>query len=390
MKALLALSIVAALAATGAQAQNAVQISGFGQIVAGSVIDGGRNPATGTVSFPAAAYDDSVDFQPESLFAVQARGEINEQWSATAQIVARGDEDFSPEFAWAFIGWDGGNGWSAKFGRQRLPLYRYSDFLEVGFAFPWLRVPTAVYNLDFSNYDGISIAYSIAHGDWFSSVQGIGGRLRDEVEFGSGVTADADLESLFGLAAETTYADWLTLRASYFRAEATLNIPALNPLFGALRANGFGNVAARLDFDADSSSFWGLGMEINHGNWLLIAERIGVESAGSFLSDRNEFYVTAGHRFGNLLPTVTYGRRNNDAKTDIPGLIPAVPALATLRGGVTQLVMSEAIDDTYWSYGLRWDFARNMAFKADYTRFTTETPGRVDADAVAAGLVFTF
>lgn len=390
MKALLALSIAAALAATTAQAQNNVQISGFGQIVAGTVIDGGRNPATGIVSFPGAAYDDGIDFQPESLFAVQARGAINEQWSATAQIVARGNDDFSPEFAWAFVGWEGGNGWSAKFGRQRLPLYRYSDFLEVGFAFPWLRVPTAVYNLDFSNYDGVSVGFSTAHGDWFTSLQGIGGRLRDDVEFGTGVTAEADLDSLFGFAAETTYADWLTLRASYFSAEATLDIPALNPLFGALRANGFGAVAARLDFDADTSNFWGVGVEINHGNWLLIGERIGVESADSFLSDRSEFYLTVGHRFGNLLPTVTYGRRDNEAKTDIPGLLPALPALAALRGSVTQLVMSEAIDDTYWSYGLRWDFARNLAFKADYTVFTTDTPGSVDADAVAAGLVFTF
>ena len=50
--------------------------------------------------------------------------------------------------------------WSAKAGRQRLPRFRYSDFLEVGHAYPWLRPPHAVYTATFSNDDGLSAAYS--------------------------------------------------------------------------------------------------------------------------------------------------------------------------------------------------------------------------------------
>lgn len=382
MKSILALGILAALAATTASAQQGVQISGFGQVVAGTVTDGDRFPGTG--------YDSDLSFREESLFAVQIRGDLNDQWSATAQIVARGAEDFEPEFAWAYLGWNGGNGWSAKLGRQRIPFYRYSDFLEVGFAFPWLRVPNAVYNLDFANYDGASLGYGFAAGDWFTNVQGIAGSLSDDVVFGSGITAATELENIVGIAADTTYADWLTLRASYFQGDATLQIPALDPLFSNLRANGFGNVAGRLDFDNDKASFWGLGAEVNRGNLVLIGEVIGVEVADTFLSDRSEFYVTGGWRFGNVLPTLTYGRRDNDAKTDVIGLLPNVAPLAPLRAGVSQVVLSEAIDDEYVGLGVRWDFRANMAFKADYTQFTTNTPGQSDADALALGLVFTF
>ncbi|HAI60084.1 MAG TPA: hypothetical protein DCM32_09440, partial [Xanthomonadaceae bacterium] len=359
-----------------------VQITGFGQVAAGTVTDGSRFAGTG--------YDEDLSFREESLFAVQVRGDLNEHWSATAQIVARGAEDFDPEFAWAFVGWNGGNGWSAKFGRQRIPFYRYSDFLEVGFAFPWVRVPGAVYNLDFSNYDGVSVGYSFAAGDWFTSVQGLAGSLRRDVVFGSGLTAATELDGILGLAAETTYADWLTLRASYFTADATLDIPGLAPLFSGLRANGFGNVASRLDFDADKANFWGLGAEVNHGNLLLIGEVIGVEATDTFLSDRSEWYVTGGYRFGNWLPTVTYGRRDNDAKTDVIGLLPAVAPLAPLRAGVTQVVLAEAIDDEFVSFGLRWDIANNIAVKGDYSMFTTNTPGSEDADLLSAALVFTF
>jgi hypothetical protein len=44
--------------------------------------------------------------------------------------------------------------------------------------------------------------------------------------------------------------------------------------------------------------------------------------------------------------------------------------------------------------GLRWDFASNIAFKADYTRFSSDTDvrftSRDGAGLISAGLVFTF
>ncbi|MFN9965574.1 MAG: hypothetical protein ACK52N_01790, partial [Lysobacteraceae bacterium] len=166
MKTLLAISVTAAMLAIPAHAQN-LQITGFGQMVAGTVTDG--------TTFPDLGYDSDWDFKDESLFALQVRGELNDQWSATAQMVARGRDDFEPEFAWAYVAWDGGNGWSAKFGRQRVPFFKYSDFLEVGYAYPWLRPSGAVYNASFSNFDGASASYAFSSGDWFNSIGLVGG-----------------------------------------------------------------------------------------------------------------------------------------------------------------------------------------------------------------------
>jgi hypothetical protein len=380
MKRLLALGILAALSATSTAAQS-VQITGFGQMVAGTATDGNAFPGTG--------YDSDWDFKDESLFALQIRGDLNEQWSATAQIVARGREDFDPDFAWAYVGWNGGNGWSAKFGRQRLPLYRYSDFLEVGYAFPWLRVPNAVYNLEFNNFDGASAAYAFGTGDWFTTLQGSAGRFEGDIEL-SGSPADAELASLAGISAETTYADWLTLRAGYFKADVTLTSPALSPLLSALRTNGFGNVAARVDYDNDSSSFWSAGAEVNRGNLWLAGEVIGVEVEDAFLADRSEYYLSGGYRFGKWMPTLTWGRRDNEAKPEIVALLPNVAPLAGLRAATAGVVLSEDIDATYWSYGLRWDVATNVALKADYTRFEDDGANARESDAVAVGAVFSF
>jgi hypothetical protein len=358
-----------------------VQITGFGQMVAGTVSDGN--------SFPGTGYDSDWDFKDESLFALQVRGDLNEQWSATAQLVARGRDDFDPEFAWAYLGWNGGNGWSAKLGRQRMPLYRYSDFLEVGYAFPWIRVPNPVYNLDFRNYDGLGLTYSFGAGDWFSAVQLSAGRFDGTISL-SGQDADAELGSLVGLSAESTYADWLTVRGSYFEADVSIDSPALAPLLAALSGNGFANVASRIDYTEDPGSFWSFGVEVNRGNWMLVGEVIGVEVEDAFLADRSEFYVSGGYRFGNLMPTIMWGRRDNAAKPDIVALLPNVPPLAPLRAGVSQIVFSEGLDATYWSYGLRWDVATNVALKADYTQYTNDTPASADADSLAVGVVFTF
>lgn len=388
MKALLALSIVAALAATSTQAQN-VQITGFGQMVAGTVTDGGRNPSTGVVSAPGVGYDSDWDFKDESLFALQVRGDLNEQWSATAQIVARGREDFEPEFAWAYIGWNGGNGFAAKLGRQRVPFFRYSDFLEVGYAYPWLRPPHAVYNATFSNYDGASATYSFGSGSWYSNLGVVGGKNEGDLIV-SGLPATQELSSLVGIYADTTFNDWLSLRASYLRADVSVDAQALNPLLTALRGNGFASVAEAADFSEDPGTFFGIAAEINRGNWLVIGEYTETKIDDSYFFDRKQYYVTGAYRVGAFTPNVTWGVRDNAADRSIIAGLPNVAPLAALRAGLTGVVLSEELDATYWSYGLRWDVATNVALKADFTQYTNDTPASLDADSFAVGVTFTF
>jgi hypothetical protein len=387
MKSVLALGILAAITAATTSAQS-VQITGFGQMVAGTVTSGTRSPTTGETSHPGTGYNSDWDFKDESLFAVQVRGDLNEQWSATAQIVAEGRNDFDPEFAWAYVGWNGGKGLSAKLGRQRIPLFRYSDFLQVGYAYPWLRPPHAVYNFQFSNFDGGSLAYTFGSGSWFSTLSVIGGKHESTITL-SGQPADQELNSLVGGSFETVYNDWLTLRAGYYQAEVVIDAQALNPLFTSLRANGFGNVAAALDFN-DDGSFLGFGAEINHGNWLVVSEYTKVEIDDSYYTDKDQFYITGGYRFGAWTPTFTYGTRDADAKTQIIGLLPNVAPLAPLRAAVTQVVFSDDLDADYMSFGLRWDVSTNVALKADYTQYENKGPAAQDSDAFAAGVVFTF
>ncbi|WP_397596317.1 hypothetical protein [Silanimonas sp.] len=58
-----------------------------------------------------------------------------------------------------------------------------------------------------------------------------------------------------------------------------------------------------------------------------------------------------------------------------------------LRAAVSGVVLGEELDATYWSYGLRWGVATNVALKADYTPYTSDTPATTDADSLADGAV---
>lgn len=375
MKTLLAISVTAAMLAIPAHAQN-LQITGFGQMVAGTVTDG--------TTFPDLGYDSDWDFKDESLFALQVRGELNDQWSATAQMVARGRDDFEPEFAWAYVAWDGGNGWSAKFGRQRVPFFKYSDFLEVGYAYPWLRPSGAVYNASFSNFDGASASYAFSSGDWFNSIGLVGGSNEE------GPPINQKVDTLVGIYVDSTYGNWLSLRASYLQADVTVDIDDLVPLLDALSNNGFANVAAAIDYNKDPAQFFGVAAEVNRGNWLIGGEFTRTTIDNSSYGDRNQYYLAAAYRINAFTPNVTWGRRDNKAKTRTVDLLPNVPPLAGLRAAVTGVVLLEDFDATYWSYGLRWDVASNIALKADYTQYTNKTPISADADSFAVGLTFTF
>lgn len=371
-------AVVAALLLAGPMAVSAqVSLSGFGQIVVGNDFDDGAYPALG--------YDDDLGFDRESLFAVQVSGNLNDQWSATAQVVARGSDDWDPEFSWAYVAYNSG-GLSLKLGKQRTPLYRYSDFLEVGYAYQWLRPPQSVYNLPFNEYNGANLGYSWYVGDWSHRVQGIVGRLEEDFLL-QGSETEGEIASLYGFTVESSYNDWLSLRASYFTGDSTFDSPALNPLLRALTAAGLGAAADAIAVDDDKGTFFGIGFEIDRNNMLFGGEYVEAETRDSLISERSEYYLFTGYRFGTVTPTLTYGRRDNDPSLDALALIPAqAPVFATVAG----LLRSDASDDTYTSVGVRWDFARNLAFKADYTDFSSDLAFREDAALLSAGVVFTF
>ena len=152
-KALLTLAVAASFSASSLAE---IRINGFGNFNAG--ITSTEDSFLG--------YDDTVDFSNQSLFALQVSGDIGEKFSATAQVLARGNEDYSPEFEWAYLNYEINDNWSAQAGRLRLPLFSYSDSLDVAYSYHWVTAPSTVYNVPFNNIDGLKIVNTTSFNNW--------------------------------------------------------------------------------------------------------------------------------------------------------------------------------------------------------------------------------
>ena len=265
-------------------------------------------------------------------------------------------------------------------GRLRVPLYMYSDYLEVNFAQPWLRPPEEVYAVvPVSSYEGIDFVYTIPfdEAEWqFQAYTGVGSDPDEETGFGT----DVEYDNVMGLASTFSYNSF-SIRASYVMT--TLNsgqafVPSSN------------NTVPLMNFDDSDTSFLGLGISYDDGDLLVVAEwtrsqvdASGLEtdldpSDGSFnysgnWQDVDSAYISVAYRFGDVTPYVTYAVMettddNERADATTQSVIDAGGDLtdgAVQANGYNQAIF-DAQRSTY-SAGLRYDINANMALKFDVT-----------------------
>jgi hypothetical protein len=375
-----AVAICAVLASNYANAD--VRINGFASIVGGKSLDNGSTLY---------GYDDDISFKNESVFAVQLSADLQDKLSATAQIVARGENDFDAEFEWAYVTYEFSDELQLSAGKMRAPFYRYSDFLDVGYTYRWVRPPQSVYNLPFSTYEGLSLLHTTQLGDWDSTLQVIYGSFDDNIAVVS-VNGDTELNDIAGLNWTLGY-DWFSARAAYFIADTTIDIEndtaegmVLNGLEQALRGSGFVDQANSIAIDEDDGAFLALGFSIDYNNILFDAEYTQFEVDNSALAKQTQYYTSLGYRMDEITVHLTY--ENNDDKHD-NNRYNALPTVPQLNAGLNQVLEGSKAKSNVYTVGARYDFHPSAAFKIDFSRFEDDiTNTDTDVVAVAIDLVF--
>lgn len=135
--------------------------------------------------------DSNGTFNADSVAALQADWRINPRWSATVQLKAapseKSDDQWQLRPAWAFLAWRPDDAWLVRAGRMRLPLYMYSESLDVGVAQDMARLPMEMYSLVPTNeYNGLSAGHTRATSllpDGELSVEAYGGRIGTTARF---------------------------------------------------------------------------------------------------------------------------------------------------------------------------------------------------------------
>ncbi len=226
------------LASSWVCADDRVQVTGYGSIVAGKVVGGQVDPS-GEKEFQVDFYDyafytEELDFEQESMVALQMRADIVDDLKATIQLVAKGADGWNPDIDWAYLSYELSPDSSLMVGRRMLPMYYFSEYMEVGYAYPWIRPPANLYWWEITQFNGITYSHAFHVNDWTINPSVFAGRetqrdikshdfwrnrggyyFPEQGTYVSG-TADVTWSKILGLNVAFSN-DWIDLRASYFR-----------------------------------------------------------------------------------------------------------------------------------------------------------------------------
>jgi len=395
--------------AFSASADEKWDINGFATVGGGYVLDDGETYYD---------LDDSFNLEADSTVGLQIDLELTDKLSATVQGVARGGDDWEPELEWAYLTYQPSSHWKIRAGRLRQPFYMLSDYLEVGYAYPWLRPPKEVYGrLPISWFEGVDVIYTRSIGAWDLQAQAYYAETDQLLDF-AGQAADTELEQA-GLAL-TLSNDWLTLRGSYHHSDTNIYIPALEPLFGAIlqvgsgllqagtqlgipplvdAANGILGIPAEMAITDKSASFIEAGFIVDRGeNWFVRGEWAGVNYDRSIIPESTGYYATAGLRDRNFTYLLTYASDTTDPRTGFSDPLVSASAIMAQIDPVTAATLDAlalVVDSTTfppaeietWTLGVRWDFMDSMAFKAEYG-YTDTGLAKFGVASIAVDLVF--
>ena len=424
--------LAAAVASASMAASAEINFRGFGSIVGGQAlgVDAGETILD---------YSDSIDFKRDSLMALQMDANLEDGLSATMQLISRGKNNFEPDVEWAYFTYEINDDLQISAGRIRAPFYRYSDFLDVRYAYNWISAPERVYAFEFPGYDGLSLLYNNSLGPIDSSLQLIAGQL-DDISNGTPLL----FEDMMGASWVGSW-KWLTARASYLQANVSIPLASVESTaagfeqlgaglqglannFGgiaqlyagapvasraAVYAGGFQNAAtamlAEVDdirIKQDKGTYMSVGFGVDKDALIVDGEWIQYEAQDAMVPANTAYYLTLGWRFGPTVIYSTYSREQADAPlataNTIADLTPYLGTLATevimpaelTQGAMGAIMASQGLAKTLTAaetdivnvhVGVRWDFHPSAALKVGYETSDnriSETKGGVFRTAI--------
>ena len=325
--------------------------------------------------------DDSFNSSRFNRFGLQLTSQVNERTTFTGQLVARGQEDYTLKAEWLYLTLDVADSTDVRVGRIRSPLFFFSDFLEVGYAYPWIIPPSEVYRIGFSGVDGIDLVNNHDLGNWSATFQIYFGESESDISV-SGNIVTFKLQDFTGIN-YTVSNDWLSLRASYNQATFSTESATLSALATGLNTIGATAAAEALNPQEEDTAFWGLALNVDLEKVIFTTEYTVTDpDKQSIASEDFAWYTTFGYRFGALTPHITYSYQENDPNLSFLDSIPAIdnPSINGLRAAASGVV--NEFEDTSIILGVRYDYAPGTAFKFEITTIDQDKQDR-DGTVVA-------
>lgn len=375
------LSLVAsALLVFFSQSANAeLKISGYGSIIAGKTLGTVNDPLNPgqkrdeilTADFyDVGQYNNDLTFKAESILAVQGTYRFNNKLSFTAQLVAKGVDDFKPEFDWYYVTYQANEDWTFMAGRRNIPMYYFSEFAEVGYAYPWMRPPSNLYWWQVTQFDGAHAMYSFEIGDYSNTITAFYGN-----EYSDDNVEMLYYDKLYGGTARTVNEYWTDIAGFNWNMSGD---------FFDLRFVYFQNDRDRETIQQDGSispytpfsqQFIGFGGQVNISDFTILFDMNYVEYDDAVGTEFPTYLISVVYNIDEFQPYVSYSKADHE-RSNVP---------------------AEDLEEHYMlSYGLRYDFYSNVAFKVQYDTFVDQGDKATgwayhgDSRTISMGIDFVF
>ncbi len=239
-------------------------------------------------------------------------------------------------------------------GRQRTPLFFYSDFLDIGYSYHWIRPPVETVGST-HDFEGVRFLYSTSTDDWNSQFQIYKGA---SFAISPSLGAFGANDSL-GFVAYTSN-DWFQIRGTYVTTKIYFENSALTT---------DGKV---LDKDNPvKTEFFGAAIHATFDNLFVVTEYVYTDFDVPLAADvslgeksRTGYYISSGYLIGNFTPHITYSVQISESSKQ------------SLFLNNSQDVKTQA-----WTIGLRWDFHNNAVFKVEYLSRSDESDDFIKNEA---------
>ncbi len=347
------LAVFIALLLYGFQVLADISLSGYSSIVAGKVTSGDNDRFL--ADFPKVGiYDSDWSFSPDTSVGVQLNADLDSQLDFVIQVVSNGASEYELELDWLYLSYQINSEFSVQAGRKRLPLYYYSDFFDVGYAYYWIRPPVDNYTWQISNYNGLSFLYQPQLAKWdvlFNLYMGReDSKENDLLSTLISASVDETWKNMVGLVVEISR-DWIELRATYMQGQLDRTV------------NG------TITEQDVKQKFSGISANFYIKNFIVLSE------FNQYDRPENNIYVdthmySLGYQFNNFTPHITHSAFKQDRNQ---------------AGGDE--------NHTTRSIGLRWDFNQTTALKIQYDKVKDKgvnIPVLGDSETISLGVDIIF
>ncbi|MCH9643507.1 MAG: OprO/OprP family phosphate-selective porin [Gammaproteobacteria bacterium] len=247
----------------------------------------------------------TTNYNALSLIGLQVSANLSPSISVATQLVSNGDNTngnsaYSVNADYAYLRYQLNNNLQVRAGRFRLPVFMYSETLEVGYSYPWVFLPNEVYRIvPFNNLNGANFIWKggLGTGGWTYSLEPYLGASTSQFDLymgsasaiTSGTTASFDENDMYG-AVVSVGNSHVTFRGTYARLTLSGNAE---------------NSAKTQILSPQHDYYYAGGVKFDSHNFVVAGEYAHRETPAP-LASLTGYYAMLGYRIGKLLPTLTY------------------------------------------------------------------------------------